>query len=101
MRNLIVEMFDAAISYGSMECKYKYDFVFIFNVLIPGTHSCGFLCSFIDLPNLSSSIYSTELYSRLREFLVACPPAGPSPPVAELVVATADFQRDLSLWNIR
>lgn len=62
---------------------------------------CGFLCSFIDLPNLSSSIYSTELYSRLREFLVSCPPAGPSPPVVELVIATADFQRDLSLWNIR
>lgn len=63
-------------------------------------HKQDLLPSFIDLPNLSSSIYSTELYSRLREFLVACPPAGPSPPVAELVVATADFQRDLSLWNI-
>lgn len=59
------------------------------------------LCSFIDLPNLSSSIYSTELHNRLRSFLVSCPPAGPSPPVVELVIATADFQRDLALWNIR
>ncbi|XP_047971704.1 uncharacterized protein LOC125214638 isoform X2 [Salvia hispanica] len=63
-------------------------------------HKQDLLPSFIDLPNLSSSIYSTELYSRLKEFLVSCPPSGPSPPVAELVVATADFQRDLSLWNI-
>ncbi|KAG6397519.1 hypothetical protein SASPL_143688 [Salvia splendens] len=63
-------------------------------------HKQDLLPSFIDLPNLSSSIYSTELYNRLKEFLVSCPPSGPSPPVAELVVATADFQRDLSLWNI-
>ncbi|KAL8472205.1 hypothetical protein ACS0TY_029429 [Phlomoides rotata] len=63
-------------------------------------HKQDLLPSFIDLPNLSSSIYSTELYSRLREFLVSCPPSGPSPPVVELVIATADFQRDLSLWNI-
>jgi hypothetical protein len=60
-----------------------------------------FSCSFIDLPILSSSIYSTELCSRLRAFLLACPPSGPSPPVAELVIATADFQRDLASWNIR
>jgi len=33
--------------------------------------------------------------------LLACPPSGPSPPVAELVIATADFQRDLASWNIR
>lgn len=56
--------------------------------------------SFLDLPNLSASIYSVELSSRLRAFLVACPPSGPSPPVTELVIATADFQRDLSRWNI-
>ena len=59
------------------------------------------LCSFLDLPNLSASIYSTDLSNRLRAFLVACPPSGPSPTVAELVIATADFQRDLSSWNIR
>ncbi|KAJ7958937.1 Pesticidal crystal cry8Ba protein [Quillaja saponaria] len=54
----------------------------------------------VDLPNLSASIYSTELCSRLRAFLIACPPAGPSPPVAELVIATSDFQRDLISRNI-
>ncbi|CAH8275482.1 unnamed protein product [Arabidopsis lyrata] len=58
------------------------------------------LPSFLDLPNLSASIYSTDLCNRLRAFLVACPPSGPSPTVAELVIATADFQRDLSSWNI-
>lgn len=58
-------------------------------------------CSFIDLPNLSSSIYSSELCNRLRAFLTACPPPGPSPPVAELVIATSDFQRDLASWKIR
>lgn len=63
-------------------------------------HNQNILPSFIDLPNLSSSIYSAELCSRLRAFLIACPPSGPSPPVTELVMATADFQRDLSSWNI-
>ncbi|XP_030495450.2 uncharacterized protein LOC115711246 isoform X2 [Cannabis sativa] len=63
-------------------------------------HNQHILPSFIDLPNLSSSIYSTELCSRLRAFLIACPPTGPSPPVAELVIATADLQRDLANWNI-
>lgn len=64
------------------------------------THNQHILPSFIDLPHLASSIYSTELCSRLRAFLIACPPSGPSPPVAELVIATADFQRDLASWNI-
>ncbi|KAJ9166490.1 hypothetical protein P3X46_021237 [Hevea brasiliensis] len=63
-------------------------------------HNQHVLPSFIDLPNLSSSIYSTELCNRLRAFLLACPPSGPSPPVAELVIATADFQKDLANWNI-
>ncbi|CAN4114847.1 unnamed protein product [Withania somnifera] len=58
------------------------------------------LPSFLDLPNLSSSIYSAELCSRLRAFLVACPPTGPSSPVAELIVATADLQKDFSAWKI-
>ncbi|KAA8546741.1 hypothetical protein F0562_003170 [Nyssa sinensis] len=58
------------------------------------------LPSFIDLPNLSSSIYSVELCNRLCAFLVACPPTGPTPQVAELVITTADFQRDISCWNI-
>lgn len=60
-----------------------------------------YFCSFVDLPNLSAAIYSTELCSRLRAFLVSCPPTGPSSPVAELVIATSDFQRDLSSWKIR
>ncbi|KAH0871115.1 hypothetical protein HID58_078137 [Brassica napus] len=63
-------------------------------------HNQYILPSFIDLPNLSASIYSTDLHNRLRTFLVACPPSGPSPAVAELVIATVEFQRDLSSWNI-
>ncbi|XP_054789232.1 uncharacterized protein LOC129294776 [Prosopis cineraria] len=58
------------------------------------------LPSFVDLPNLSASIYSTELCNRLHDFLIACPPAGPSTHVAELVIATSDFQRDLISWNL-
>ncbi|KAF6138861.1 hypothetical protein GIB67_018592 [Kingdonia uniflora] len=57
------------------------------------------LPSFIDLPSISSSIYSVELCTRLRSFLVACHPTSPSP-VEELVIATADFQRDLATWKI-
>ncbi|KAJ4714529.1 Pesticidal crystal cry8Ba protein [Melia azedarach] len=63
-------------------------------------HNQHLLPSFIDLPNLSASIYSVDLCNRLQAFLAACPPSGLSPPVAELVIATADFQRDLSSWNI-
>ncbi|XP_030934042.1 uncharacterized protein LOC115959685 isoform X1 [Quercus lobata] len=63
-------------------------------------HNQHILPSFLDLPNLSACIYSTELCNRLRAFLIACPPTGPSPPVAELVIATADFQRDLAAWKI-
>ncbi|XP_022950571.1 uncharacterized protein LOC111453632 isoform X1 [Cucurbita moschata] len=63
-------------------------------------HHQNVLPSFIDLPNLSSSIYSVELCNRLRDFLMACSPPGPSPPVTELVIATADFQQDLVQWNI-
>ncbi|KAK4747499.1 hypothetical protein SAY87_014085 [Trapa incisa] len=63
-------------------------------------HNQHILPSFVDLPNLSTSIYSTELCNRLRAFLTACPPTGPSTPVAELVIATADFQGDLASWKI-
>ncbi|XP_077213565.1 pesticidal crystal cry8Ba protein [Tasmannia lanceolata] len=63
-------------------------------------HEQHVLPSFIDLPNISASIYSVELCNRLRAFLVACPPTSPSQPVADLVIATADFQRDLESWNI-
>ncbi|CAH8374965.1 unnamed protein product [Eruca vesicaria subsp. sativa] len=63
-------------------------------------HNCNVLPSFIDLPNLSASIYSVDLCNRLREFLLVWPPPGPSPPVVDLVITTADFQRDISSWNI-
>ncbi|KAG5529575.1 hypothetical protein RHGRI_030085 [Rhododendron griersonianum] len=63
-------------------------------------HNLDVLPSFIELPSLLSSIYSVELCKRLREFLIACPPNGPSPPVTDLVIAAADFQKDLALWNI-
>ncbi|XP_074560041.1 uncharacterized protein LOC141816107 isoform X1 [Curcuma longa] len=63
-------------------------------------HNQHVLPSFLDLPNLSASIYTVELSTRLRSFLVACPPGGPSQPVADLVIATADFQKDLTSWNI-
>ncbi|KAG0497619.1 hypothetical protein HPP92_002310 [Vanilla planifolia] len=58
------------------------------------------LPSFVDLPNISASIYSVELCTRLRSFLKACPPTGPSSPVADLVIATADFQKNLASWNL-
>ncbi|XP_021912220.1 uncharacterized protein LOC110825972 [Carica papaya] len=63
-------------------------------------HNKDILPSFLDLPNLSASIYSTELCSRLRAFLLACPPSGPSPPVVELIIATSDFQREVANWKI-
>ncbi|KAI4389465.1 hypothetical protein MLD38_001690 [Melastoma candidum] len=63
-------------------------------------HNQHILPSFVDLPNLSSAIYSTELCNRLRSFLTACPPSGPSPHVTDLVIATADFQSDISSWKI-
>lgn len=63
-------------------------------------HNQHVLPSFIDLPNISASIYSAELCNRLRAFLVACPPTSPASPVSDLVIATADFQRDLDSWNI-
>ncbi|PKA55423.1 hypothetical protein AXF42_Ash006625 [Apostasia shenzhenica] len=63
-------------------------------------HSRNILPSFIDLPNISASIYSKDLCTRLRVFLLACPPAGPSPLVADLLIATADFQKDLAHWSI-
>lgn len=63
-------------------------------------HNQHILPSSLDLPNICASIYNADLCSRLRSFLVACPPSGPSPPVADLVIATADFQRDLARWNI-
>ncbi|XP_020099645.1 uncharacterized protein LOC109718055 isoform X2 [Ananas comosus] len=64
-------------------------------------HNQHILPSSIDLPNISASLYSTELCKRLRGFLSACPPSRPLPYVAELLIATADFERNLDSWNIR
>lgn len=63
-------------------------------------HNQHILPSCIDLPNITAGVYSVELCNRLRQFLVACPPSSPSTPVTELLIATADFQRDLASWNI-
>ncbi|XP_064955439.1 uncharacterized protein LOC135607493 isoform X1 [Musa acuminata AAA Group] len=64
-------------------------------------HNQHIFPSSIDLPNIAASLYSTELCKRLRGFLAACPPSKPSQHVAELLIATADFERDLESWNIR
>ncbi|KAK1317379.1 hypothetical protein QJS10_CPA05g02112 [Acorus calamus] len=63
-------------------------------------HNQHILPSSIDLPNVAASVYSNELCARLRQFLAACPPSQPSSHVIELLVATADFERDLQSWNI-
>ncbi|XP_071704850.1 uncharacterized protein [Rutidosis leptorrhynchoides] len=63
-------------------------------------HNQHVLPSFVDLPNLSSSLYSSELSNRMRTFLVACPPISLSHPVTDLIITTCDFQRDLACWNI-
>ncbi|XP_020576608.1 uncharacterized protein LOC110022142 isoform X2 [Phalaenopsis equestris] len=58
------------------------------------------LPSCIDLPNIAASIYSVHLCQRLRNFLSAFPPSKPAPHVIELLVTTADFERDLNSWSI-
>ncbi|XP_057845324.1 uncharacterized protein LOC131054738 isoform X2 [Cryptomeria japonica] len=63
-------------------------------------HNQHILPSSIDLPNIAAAIYNVDLCNRLRAFLIACPPSSPAPPVGELVIATADFQRDIASWNI-
>ena len=57
--------------------------------------------SSIDLTNITAAVYSTELCKRLRAFLSALPPSSPQAHVNELLVAAADFERDLESWNIR
>lgn len=63
-------------------------------------HNCDILPSFVDLPNLSSALYSADLSRILRDFLVLCPSTAPSPHVIELLIATVDFQKDLDSWNV-
>ncbi|KAL5981322.1 hypothetical protein ACLOJK_015377 [Asimina triloba] len=64
-------------------------------------HNQHILPSSIDLPNIAAAVYSTQLFNRLRGFLAACPPAGPASHVTDLLIATADFERDLQSWNIK
>uniref|UniRef100_A0ACD5YPI2 Uncharacterized protein n=1 Tax=Avena sativa TaxID=4498 RepID=A0ACD5YPI2_AVESA len=64
-------------------------------------HSQNILPSSIDLPNIAASLYSTELCKRLKGFLSASPPSRPLQHVAELLIATADFERDLDSWQLR
>lgn len=60
-----------------------------------------FISSSIDLSNIAAAVYSTELCNRLRGFLAAWPPSSPQLHVNELLIATADFERNLESWNIR
>lgn len=57
--------------------------------------------SSIDLSNITAAVYSTDLSNRLTGFLAAWPPSSPLPHVNELLIATADFERNLESWNIR
>lgn len=59
------------------------------------------ISSSIDLSNIAAAIYSTELCNRIRAFLAALPPSGPQPHVNELLIAIAEFERNLESWNIR
>ncbi|KAG2719653.1 hypothetical protein I3843_03G262600 [Carya illinoinensis] len=63
-------------------------------------HDQHILPSSIDLSKVTAAVYSTELCNRLRGFLAAWPPSSPMLHVNELVIATADFERDLESWNI-
>jgi hypothetical protein len=72
-------------------CTHMLNFPLTYNVLF----------SSIDLPNIAASLYSTELCKRLRGFLSSSPPSRPVQHVAELIIATADFERDLDSWQVR
>ncbi|XP_011082883.1 uncharacterized protein LOC105165535 [Sesamum indicum] len=63
-------------------------------------HNQHIFPSSIDLSTITSAVYSTELNKRLGGFLAAWPPSSPMPHVNELLVAMADFERSLELWNI-
>lgn len=63
-------------------------------------HNQHILPSSIDLSSITAAVYSTELCKRLRAFLAAWPPSSPQPHVNELLIATADFERNLESWNI-
>ncbi|XAR56351.1 hypothetical protein NMG60_11036803 [Bertholletia excelsa] len=63
-------------------------------------HNQHILPSSIDLSNITAAVYSIELCKRLRGFLAAWPPSRPLSHVNELLIATADFERNLESWNI-
>ncbi|CAL5406118.1 unnamed protein product [Camellia sinensis] len=63
-------------------------------------HNQHILPSSIDLSSITAAVYSIELCNRLRCFLAAWPPSSPLSHVNELLIATADFERSLELWNI-
>ncbi|PSS16057.1 Epidermin biosynthesis protein like [Actinidia chinensis var. chinensis] len=63
-------------------------------------HNQHILPSSIDLSSITAAVYSTELCKRLRGFLAAWPPSSPLSHVIELLIATADFERNLESWNI-
>ncbi|XP_063950453.1 uncharacterized protein LOC108219853 isoform X2 [Daucus carota subsp. sativus] len=63
-------------------------------------HNEHILPSSIDLSSITAAVYSSELCKRLTVFLAAWPPSSPNPHVNELLIATADFERNLELWNI-
>ncbi|XP_057954737.1 uncharacterized protein LOC131148823 isoform X2 [Malania oleifera] len=45
-------------------------------------------------------IHNQHVFPRLRCFLAAWPPSSPLPHVNELLVAAAEFERNLELWNM-
>nr|GEY59187.1 mammalian uncoordinated homology 13, domain 2 [Tanacetum cinerariifolium] len=63
-------------------------------------HDKQVLPTFVDLPFLSTCLYSLQLSNKLRAFLAACRPVSLSPPVTDLIFTTCDFQKDLLDWNI-
>nr|XP_043624942.1 uncharacterized protein LOC122596431 [Erigeron canadensis] len=63
-------------------------------------HNQHILPSSIDLSSITAEVYSSELFKRLKGFLAAWPPSSPQPHVNELLIATADFERNLESWNI-
>ncbi|OMO85334.1 hypothetical protein CCACVL1_10259 [Corchorus capsularis] len=50
---------------------------------------------------LSGSALCLDIELKLTGFLAAWPPSSPALHVKELLIAIADFDRDLEFWNIR
>lgn len=83
----------------SLNLKFRYMcFVFVY---FEYTMTHYFISSSIDLSNIAAAVYSSELCNRLRGFLATWPPSSPQSHVNELLIATADFERNLESWKIR